>query len=438
MNIPSFAQKVVDRLTKSGFEAYFVGGCVRDEIMGRCAHDYDVTTNALPEEIKKAFHDYKTILTGEKHGTVTVVSENENVEVTTFRVDGIYLDSRHPESVSFTNKIKDDLARRDFTVNAIAYNGGFVDPFGGIEDIKNRIIKTVGDADTRFSEDALRIMRALRFSAELGFSIEEETRRSIFKNKELLRKVSVERIFVEFSKLIMGEYAEKILMEYALVIGVFIPEILPCVGFEQRNKYHIYDVYTHIVKAVVNSEYDLKIRLATFFHDIGKPDCFTFDGESGHFKGHDKTSAEIAHTVLTRLKVDNETKNTVTELVREHQRDIIPEEKYVKRMLSKFSYDFFDMLMKVKRADTIAHSKLAEKNFEVIEKLCDIKKDVMLKGDCLHVKDLKVNGHDLIAAGIIDGRKIGEMLNLLLNEVIEGNVKNEREKLMEIVKKHCD
>lgn len=434
MNIPVYAQKIADKLIEKGFEAYFVGGCVRDAYMGSTPNDFDITTNASPDEMKEVFSKFRTILTGEKHGTVTVVSDGENIEVTTYRVDGEYKDSRHPESVSFTKNITEDLARRDFTMNAIAYNGRFVDPFMGKRDIENKIIRTVGECDKRFGEDALRIMRALRFAATLGFEIEEETKKSIHKNAYLLTNISVERIYVEFSKLIMGQYAEKILLEYSDVIGVFAPCITPCVGFDQKNRYHIYDVYTHMVKAMSVTPYDLKIRLATLFHDVGKPDCFTIDEKGGHFKGHPEKSGEIADKLLTYLKVDNDTKNTVVALIEQHQRAIIPQKKYVKRFLSKFSYEFFDMLMEVVRADTLAHSRVALPNLDDIEKLKILKAEIMQDDDCVSLKSLAVNGNDLIASGITEGKKIGETLKLLLEKVIDGEVENEKEKLLDIVK----
>ncbi len=434
MKIPLYAKVVADRLTEEGFEAYFVGGCVRDALMKHTPHDFDITTNASPDEMKAVFKDFKTILTGEKHGTVTVVSEGENIEVTTYRVDGEYKDSRHPESVSFTKNIKEDLARRDFTMNAICYNEGFVDPYKGREDIEKKIIRTVGIADERFCEDALRIMRALRFAACLGFEIEEETKKSIHKNAQLLKNISAERIYVEFSKLVMGEHCEKILLEYYDVIGVFAPCILPCVGFDQKNRYHIYDVYTHMVKSVSCAPYDLKIRLAMFFHDVGKPDCFTIDQKGGHFKGHPEKSKDKAKEVLDFLKVDNETKNTVLNLIEHHQREIVPEKKYVKRFLARFSFEFFDMLIEVMRADTLAHSSLATENLESIEKLKMLKEEIMREGECVSLKTLAVNGNDIIALGITDGRKIGEILKMLLAKVMDGEAENEKECLIEIIK----
>lgn len=434
MNIPEYAQVVADKLTDAGYEAYFVGGCVRDAIMGNVPNDFDITTNATPDEMKAVFSDMRIFLTGEKHGTVTVVSEGENVEVTTYRVDGEYKDSRHPESVSFTVNINEDLARRDFTMNAICYNTAFVDPYGGREDIEKRIIRTVGNPDERFGEDALRIMRALRFASCLGFEIEEETKKSIHKNAHLLKNISVERIFVEFTKLLCGEYVRNILLEYYDVIGVFIPEILPCVGFDQKNAYHIYDVYEHIVRAVEASERDVKIRLCMFFHDIAKPMCFTIDEKGGHFKGHDEKSAEVAHAVLRRLKADNDTIHTVEILVKEHQRAIVPKKKYVKRCLAKITMPVFDLLLKVKYADTVAHSDKAKGNFEVLKKLEGLRDEIVKEGECISLKDLAVNGSDIIALGITDGKRIGEILKKLLEMVIDGEVENHKEKLMEIIK----
>lgn len=433
MIIPKYAEIIADKLTEKGFEAYFVGGCVRDVFMGNTPHDFDITTNASPDEIKRVFSDFRTILTGEKHGTVTVVSEGENVEVTTYRVDGEYKDSRHPESVMFTTDINEDLARRDFTMNAIAFKDDFVDPYDGIGDIKNKIIRTVGEADKRFNEDALRIMRALRFAATLGFEIESDTKRSIHKNAQLLKNISPERIYVEFSKLLMGKNSEKILLEYGDVLAVFAPCIIPTIGFDQKNKYHIYDVYTHMVKSTCVAPFDLKIRLALFFHDVGKPDCFTIDEKGGHFKGHSEISHDKAKEVLDYLKVDNNTKNTVLDLIKYHQRVVLPEKKYVKRFLSKFSFEFFDMLIEVMRADTLAHSDYALGNLKDIERLKSLKEEIKKDEDCISLKALKVNGNDLIKMGF-EGKRIGEVLNTLLEMVIDGKVENDKEKLIEIVK----
>ncbi len=434
MEIPDFAKRILDKLNDDGYEAYFVGGCVRDAIRGVEPNDYDITTNATPSEIKEVFSQYTTILTGEKHGTVTVVSEKENIEITTYRVDGEYLDSRRPKSVVFTENITEDLARRDFTMNAVAYNGGYVDPFKGKNDIENRIIRTVGDADKRFSEDALRILRALRFAAVFGFEIEEKTKNSIHKNAPLIKNISAERIYTEFSKLIMGKNAEKILLEYADVICVFAPCITKSIGFDQKNKYHVYDVYTHMVKALSYAPYDLKIRLATLFHDVGKPECFTIDESGGHFKGHSEISAKSAKELFDALKIDNETKDTAVMLIREHQRDILPQKKYVKRFLSKFSYEFLDMLLEVKTADTLAHSSLALKNLETIAKIRELRNEIEEDNECIRLKSLDINGNDVKNEGIEDGKEIGFILQKLLESVIDGDVENKKEALIEKIR----
>lgn len=434
MNIPEYVKIVLDELEGRGFDAYLVGGCVRDDLRGEIPSDYDIATNALPCDVKAVFKNFQTIATGEKHGTVTVVSEGGNIEITTYRVDGEYTDLRRPETVRFTKKIEDDLARRDFTMNAIAYNGKYTDPFGGRADIENRIIRTVGDANERFNEDALRILRALRFASTTGFEIEERTKESIHENRLLIKNISAERIYAEFKKLIMGEYAERILLDYKDVIGVFAPCILPCIGFDQKNKYHIYDVYTHMVKAMCYAPFDLKIRLAAFFHDVGKPDCFTVDEKCGHFKGHDEISVNKTKEVLDFLRVDNDTKNDVVMLIREHQREILPEKKYVKRFLSKFSYECFDMLMMLKIADTKAHSSVALENLKTVGILKELKEEIKKDGECISLKDLDINGNDIKNMGIEDGVKIGETLKKLLNMVIDGDVENTKEELIKTAK----
>lgn len=436
MNIPEYVKRIIKRMNDCGFEAYLVGGCVRDCVMGAVPHDYDVTTNATPCEIKDCFSDYRVIPTGEKHGTITVVSMGNNVEITTYRVDGEYKDSRHPEKVEFTENIALDLARRDFTMNAIALNEAFVDPFNGKDDIENRIIRAVGEPDKRFGEDALRIMRALRFAANLGFEIEEETKKSIHKNAKLLKNISAERLYVEFSKLIMGDWAEKILLEFGDVISVFIPEIEKCFGFDQKTKYHIYDVYTHSVKAVAFGEKSLLVRLSLFFHDIGKPLCFTFDEKGGHFKGHEKISAEIAKNVLERLRVDNDTKKTVVSLVCEHRQDFVADKRFVKRIINKYSREFFDLLLMVKRADIIAHSDIVKDELKVLDEIEVIKAEIEKNDECVCLKDLKINGNDIKALGAVDGKEIGRLLDMLMSLVIEERIENDREKLLKEAKKH--
>lgn len=435
--IPDFCKKIIACLNDCGFEAYLVGGCVRDSLMGKIPHDYDITTNATPDEMKKAFEGLKVIETGEKHGTLTVLIDGNSVEVTTYRIDGDYQDNRRPDFVEFTRNIKEDLSRRDFTVNALAFNeqDGLIDLFSGEKDIEKKTIKCVGEADIRFSEDALRILRALRFSSTLGFEIEEKTATSILKNRNLLKKISSERIFAEFKKLITGENAEKILIDFKEVIAVFIPEIRPCFGFDQRTKYHQYDVYTHIVKTVVACENDEILRLACFFHDIEKPSVFTLDKNgTGHFYGHPKPSAETTRAVLKRLKADNKTIQTVVDLVKYHDRQIAPSEKSVKRFLSKASPEFLRLLIKIKRADSLAHAVQYRNREEYLTSLLEILEKIEREEQCFKLKDLKINGNDLIDLGFF-GEEIGIVLKKLLKAVIDGEVNNEYEELIRYIKK---
>ena len=320
------SETAVKMLRNCGFEAFLIGGSVRDYIMNLPIGDIDITTSATPTEVKETFKDFRVIETGIKHGTVTVLIDNEPLEITTYRSEGTYSDNRHPDSVTFSKSLKDDVIRRDFTMNGIAFDfqDGFVDLVGGIDDIKSKTIRAIGDAETRFREDALRILRALRFSSVLGFSIEESTANAIHKCKDLLKNISAERIQVEFSKLICGKNAYSVLKEYADVICMFIPELEKCVDFQQVNRHHIYDVYTHTLKALEQSKNDLHIRLALFLHDIGKPYVAHFD-ENGeqHYYSHPKKSAELAEKILTRLRFDNETKNAVVTLVKMHDTPIM-------------------------------------------------------------------------------------------------------------------
>lgn len=435
--IPPFCETVIKTLEKNGFKAYLVGGCVRDSLLGKNPFDYDVTTDATPEQMMEVFEAFKVVETGLKHGTLTVLCRGNSVEVTTFRIDGEYEDNRHPKKVEFTDKLYEDLKRRDFTVNAMAYNenGGLVDLFEGRLDLKSRIIKCVGNPDDRFSEDALRILRALRFASVLDFEIEPETEKSIFKNKNLLKNISVERIFSEFKKLLCGKGVERILLKYREVISVFIPEIAPCFDFDQKSKYHCFDIYTHIVKAVGFCKNIEVIRLACFFHDIGKPKAFfTDENGAGHFFGHPLISADIAKSVLKRLKSDKKTADTVCELVRFHDYEIALNEKSVKKFISKTSEEFLKLLIEVKKADSFAHSPDYRKPKEYFERLSEISKKIISEEQCFKLKDLAVNGNDIIKLGF-KGREVGEILEKLLEKVINGDLKNEKEELLNSVVK---
>lgn len=420
MKLPINIEKVINILSGSGFEAWVVGGCVRDMIMGKVPSDYDITTNALPEQTIGCFKNYKVIETGIKHGTVTVVMDGENIEITTYRVDGEYLDNRRPENVKFTRSLEEDLKRRDFTMNAIAFSPekGVFDPLGGEQDIKDELIRCVGDPDKRFNEDGLRILRALRFSSQTGFEIDGATAVSIRKNKNLIKNLSAERIFVELKKLLCGKNAHDVIRDYVDVIGVFIPEILPMVGFEQNTKYHCYDVFEHTLKALENSERTEVIRLAVFFHDIGKPKAFTSDADgTAHFKGHALVGAEMAKNIFVRLKSDNDTKNMVCHLIAEHSVRVNVNETAIKKYISQKGFDFVKLLLKLKRADNSAKAPKYSNPAELVqtEKLVE---EIEKSGSPLFISDLAVTGSDLVKLGIF-GKRVGEILEALLELVIE-------------------
>ncbi len=357
-NFKPASKTALGLLKNSGFEAFLIGGSVRDYIMGLPIGDIDITTNATPTEVKKVFKDFRVIETGIKHGTVTVLIDNEPLEITTYRSESTYSDNRHPDSVIFSKSLADDVVRRDFTMNGIAYdfNKGFCDLVNGIDDIQNGIIRCIGDAETRFREDALRILRAMRFASVLNFKIEENTKTAIHKCKDLLLNISAERIREEFTKLICGKSAYNVLQEFSDVIAVFIPEIKNCIGFEQQNRHHCYDVYTHTLKAMEKSQNNAIVRLAIFFHDIGKPSVASFDekGEQ-HYYGHPKKSAELTEQIMTRLRFDNDTKNKVITLVKFHDSPIMvndkisPDKKRLKKIMSQIGSNLIFDLIEIKK-----------------------------------------------------------------------------------------
>ena len=435
MKLPVNILKAINILCGSGFEAWVVGGCVRDMIMGKTPADYDITTNALPEQTMECFKNYRVVETGIKHGTVTVVMDGENIEITTYRVDGEYLDNRRPENVKFTRSLEEDLKRRDFTMNAIAFSPkkGIFDPLGGEQDIKDELIRCVGDPDKRFNEDGLRILRALRFSSQTGFKIDSATTCSIRKNKNLIKNLSAERIFVELKKLLCGVNAHKVIRDYVDVIGVFIPEILPTVGFEQNTKYHCYDVFEHTLKALENSIKTEVVRLAVFLHDVGKPKAFSPDADgTAHFKGHAQIGAEMARNIFERLKSDNDTKNTVCDLISEHSIRVKVNELALKKYISKKGFDFIKLLLKVKKADNSAKAPeyCNPEELNEVEKLVD---KIEKSGCPLFLRDLKMSGSDLVELGI-SGRKVGETLEALLDLVIEEKTLNKKEVLTQKAK----
>lgn len=434
-NLPSYVNTVLNNIISHGFEAYIVGGCVRDFLLNRTPNDFDITTNATPLQVEEIFKDFHVIETGLQHGTVTVVVEGVTVEITTYRIDGLYSDGRHPDNVQYTSKLKDDLSRRDFTINAMAYNHevGIVDKFNGINDLKNGLITCVGEPQKRFSEDALRIMRAIRFSSQLNFSIEENTSNKVHELKDTLNKVSVERIAVELNKLIKGDKPHEILTSYSDVISTIIPEIKSCIGFNQHSRYHKYDVWEHMAVSVQNSPKNLNIRLAMLLHDIGKPKTFTLDiNGNGHFYKHAYVGAEISEKILKNLKYDNATIKRVTTLIYHHD-DEFHNVYDIKKSISKLGKEVFFELISVQQADALSKHDFCSKHVQELEEIKTIAQDLISKNECLSLKDLSVNGNDLKSIGI-QGKNIGDTLNILLDNVLKDTLKNDKTSLIDYVK----
>lgn len=432
MEIPKNVRTVLLGLENAGYEAWCVGGCVRDSLMGRRPGDWDVTTSALPEETMAVFGK-AAFPTGLKHGTVTVKIGGTPVEVTTYRLDGDYHDHRRPDSVTFTRSLTEDLRRRDFTVNAMAMDlrGALRDPFGGQADLKQQMLRAVGDPDRRFDEDALRILRGLRFAAVLGFTIEAETGKSIRRNRELLKSIAAERIQVEFFKLLCGDHAVDVLREYPEVIGVFWPELLPMVGFDQRNYHHCYDIWEHTLHAMSHVPGDLVLRCSALLHDVGKVDCFTVDEKGvGHFYGHPKVSARKAEEMLRRLKCPNELRATIVRLVEWHDKVFPRTEKSVRRALMNLGEQDLRRLIAIKRADNLAQAPEFHGTQKEIDKFEAIMEELLKADACFSRKELAVNGKDLTAVGF-HGREVGDILQWLLEKVVDGELPNEREKLLE-------
>ncbi len=433
IKLPEAVKSVINCLEKDGHSAYVVGGCVRDLIMGKEPHDWDITTSALPSETVSSLKDFKVIETGIQHGTVTAIVNSQPIEITTFRVDGKYSDSRHPESVNFTRNLKEDLKRRDFTMNAIAYSEkeGFIDLFGGMNDILHRVIRAVGVPSERFKEDALRILRALRFSSVLDFEIESATKDAIISSKDLLLKISYERVMSELTKLLAGKNIFKILLNYREVFFTIIPELKACYGFEQNTPYHIYDVYTHSAHCVSVIKNSVKLRLAMLFHDIGKPSCFAPDESGvGHFPSHAKKSGEMCREILKRLKFDRETTDYVTLLVKNHDIPIVPDEKLLLRRLNQFGEKtLFDLIL-IKRADNLAKSESVlprQKEFDEVEKILS---EILMAQKCFSLKNLNINGNEIKSLGVAEGEKIGVILSSLLEMVIDERIPNEKSVLI--------
>ncbi len=433
MDMPKNVDTAINLLQSAGFEAYAVGGCVRDSLLGKTPNDWDITTSAKPEDMKSVFADFHCIDTGIKHGTVTVVIDGEPLEITTFRLDGEYEDNRHPKSVTFTSNLGADLGRRDFTVNAMAYSKmtGTVDLFGGQNDLKNKIIRCVGDPDRRFNEDALRILRALRFASALDFEIEEKTAQSLLKNCALLGNISEERIAKELLKLVCGKGAKRILTDFAPVLFEILPELQPMYKNSHDNPHHCYDIYEHTLIAVESIDPEPTLRFAMLLHDCGKPAVKKFD-ENGvaHFYGHQRISAEISAQILARLKVSNKFRDEILFLVSNHDRwELYENTEKMPRYLSKFGLDGVLKLLKVMRADVLAQSPEYRSRLDQIADAEEIAKNLAAQKPCLSLSELQINGRTLMDIGIPQGRKLGAVLAQLLDEVIDGVTKNTQEAL---------
>lgn len=433
MDMPKNVDIAINLLQSAGFEAYAVGGCVRDSLLGKTPNDWDITTSAKPEDMKSVFADFHCIDTGIKHGTVTVVIDGEPLEITTFRLDGEYEDNRHPKSVTFTSNLGADLGRRDFTVNAMAYSKktGTVDLFGGQNDLKNKIIRCVGDPDRRFNEDALRILRALRFASALDFEIEEKTAQSLLKNRALLGNISEERIAKELLKLVCGKGAKRILTDFALVLFEILPELQPMYKNSHDNPHHCYDIYEHTLIAVESIDPEPTLRFAMLLHDCGKPAVKKFD-ENGvaHFYGHQRISAEISAQILARLKVSNKFRDEILFLVSNHDRwELYENTEKMPRYLSKFGLDGVLKLLKVMRADVLAQSPEYRYRLDQIADAEETAKNLAAQKPCLSLSELQINGRTLMDIGIPQGRKLGAVLAQLLDEVIDGVTKNTQEAL---------
>lgn len=435
--MPDHVKCIIATLNKKGFSAYVVGGCVRDSLLGVFPSDWDICTDALPEQTKQVFE--KTFDTGLKHGTVSVMSGGEIFEITTFRQDGDYKDNRHPQQVSFTSDIKTDLARRDFTINAMAYNDtdGLIDPFGGVADLDAGIIRCVGNPDVRFSEDALRILRAIRFAAQKNFVIEEKTLLSIRKNSHLVQNLSAERIISEITKILLSDNINCIKhMDELGVLQYIMPEMCRCFKQEQNIKWHLYDVGTHSLKAVEYMDKMPYLRFSALMHDWGKPDCFGINPDgSHHFRQHAIHSIELAENFLNRYKFSNADKSKILRLIKFHDREILPEKKCVKRAVNQIGDDIFLDLLTLKRADCRAQNiALTAPRLSIYDEIEHIYRKIKEDNESFSLKDLAVNGHDLAALGY-QGREIGALLNSLLEHVIDVPEDNTREILLKRVGK---
>ncbi len=438
IDMPQDVRYIIEQLNKAGHQAYAVGGCVRDSVLGRQPNDWDITTSADPHAVKEVFR--RTIDTGIQHGTVTVMLKNNGYEVTTYRIDGEYSDHRRPDGVTFTSELSEDLMRRDFTINAMAYNeqDGLVDLYGGLEDLEKGIIRCVGNPDERFDEDALRIMRAVRFAAQLGFDIDSDTRNAAAKHAPELKNVSAERIETELTKMLVSDHPEKIMDMYELgITAVVLPQFDEMINTPQNNPYHKYDVGRHTVEVMKGVPATKVLRYAALLHDCGKPETRTTD-ENGidHFKGHADVSEKIAVRVLKGLKMDNDTIRDVRTIVLWHDFGLKGNVsvKSVRKMLSQMGEEYFDDFVRIKTADIKGQSEtFADESFQVLEQIIKYHDEIMEAGNALSIKSLAINGQDLKQQGVAPGPEMGQILRYLLDRVLDDPYLNTSESLLELV-----
>ncbi|MDE7416530.1 MAG: HD domain-containing protein [Lachnospiraceae bacterium] len=437
IRLPDKVRYIITQLEAAGYEAYAVGGCVRDSLLGREPSDWDVTTSAKPQQVKEVFRH--TIDTGIQHGTVTVMLDREGFEVTTYRIDGEYEDSRHPREVVFTANLIEDLKRRDFTINAFAYNdqSGIVDVFDGMKDLDRGIIRCVGEAEERFGEDALRMLRAVRFSAQLGFTIAEDTQTAIRKLAPNLQNISAERIQAELVKLLLSDNPDSMRDAYELgITRIILPELDIAFATAQHNPHHQYTVGEHLMQSLLHTRADKSLRIAALLHDIGKPSVRTTDEEGiDHFRGHVEVSEQMAVDILKRLKFDNDTIDKVQKYVRYHDYKPEPDAKSVRRAINKIGAEYFPQVMEIRRADTLAQSSYQrEEKLARIDEIERIYTEIMEKNQCISLKTLEITGNDLIALGVPKGKQIGAILNQLLDEVLQNPENNMHAYLIEKAK----
>ena len=428
------AQAILTRLEQAGYQAFAVGGCVRDTLLGRTPGDWDITTSALPEQVMALFD---AVPTGIAHGTVTVRLEGRGFEVTTFRGDGPYLDGRHPSGVVFTRHLEEDLARRDFTVNAMAMDlrGRITDPFGGREDLQRRLLRCVGDPERRLQEDALRILRALRFAAVLGFSVEPETAAALVHQAHRLDLIAPERVSHELQRLLTGAYVGPVLRQFAPVLAAVLPEIRPLMGFEQHSPHHRYDVWEHTVRSVETIAPQPVLRWTMLLHDVAKPQCFTLDEQGkGHFYGHDAQGAAMAEEILRRLRLPRRDTERIVLLIREHMRQIAPTEKSVGRALHRLGPEALEQLLAVQRADRLA---TGAGDTELLDQLQELLENLLAEERCFTLRQLAVNGRDLMALGLA-GPAVGRMLQQLLAQVLDGTLPNDHAALLDAAQRSLE